>query len=383
MNKLLYTSALCAFSIFLGSKASKAIDFPDHYRTLDIKAALTKSTKDFTAKNVYLFKFPDDLPGTPVLKGVKGQFSTETQANLNADGKEITYSETLFGVDFIKDISKCPNQGKCPSDGGIIYSLDSAYGSGNHFGLASGIVKQTEAGKQVYNFDYTNQYDTVLDTERGGYVTVNFDGTDFQNKPYTMKADLQLQYSLLPIRPALDGEFTIDLDTYTKTRYNANVVYPVVSGPGRGNGVVRPGIITAVGGNASVSVGALTSKERWSVRYVTAVLKHNSCYAGFKKDTVGQRTDQKFQTQGPAGLGAAPNPSPVLWPASTIISDFTLVGSGRNSVVGSASGNKNLPIHVEDGDCIVQAILPVGFPETSPGTYANVESQRNFTYIPD
>lgn len=55
MNKLLYTSALCAFSMFLGSTASKAIDFPEHYRTLPVKVEFTKQSKDFTVKNVFPF----------------------------------------------------------------------------------------------------------------------------------------------------------------------------------------------------------------------------------------------------------------------------------------------------------------------------------------
>lgn len=382
MNKLLYTSTLCAFSILMGFTSAKAIDFPDRYRTLDVHTEFTKQTDNFTVKNVFPFKFPDDLPGTPVFKGIKGQLSTMTEASFDESGQENTYSETLFSVEFLKKT--------CPKAGDSILSMDSAYGDGNHIPLTGGIVKQTKGGTasnpltQIYHINFMNQYDTVLDMQDGGCGVVYFDGTDFRNKPYTMKADLQLKYSFSPINIPLDSEFILDVDTYAaQARHNAYIVYPVIQGSGKGQGVIRPGTIFAVNGDASVSGSYVKNKGDWSVRYVTAVLKNNSCQVGLKNGVTGQDTSKRFQTQDKAGIGAASNPTVVLWPTSTIISDFTLVGNGRDSVVGNAKGNSNLPVHVEDGDCVVQAILPLGKSSTTSGTNVNVESQTNIKYIPD
>lgn len=118
MNKLLYTSILCAVSILIGSTAAKAIGFLDRYRTLDVHAELTKQTDNFTVKNVFPFKFPDDLPGTPVFKGARGQLSTMTEASFDKSGQENTYSETLFSIKFLKKT--------CPKAGDGILSMDSA-----------------------------------------------------------------------------------------------------------------------------------------------------------------------------------------------------------------------------------------------------------------
>lgn len=364
----------------MGSTASKAIDFPDRYRTLDVHATYIKQTDNFTVKNVFPFQFPSDLPGIPVFKGARGQLSTTTQASFDEKGLENTYSETLFNIAFLNKT--------CPKAGDPILSMDSAYGAGNHIGLTGGIVKQTKGNAtQTYHVDFMNQFDTILDTQNGGCGIVYFDGTDFKNKPYTMKADLELKYSFLPVFAQLDGEFTLDVDTYSPTRrLNAYIVYPVVAGPGKGVGAIRPGTIFAVNGNASVSEKGVINNNnpgRWSVRYVTAVVKNNSCQVGFKSYTKGQDLTKRFQTQDSAGIGNAPNQSAVLWPTSTIISDFTLVGEGRDSVVGNAQGNKNLPVHVNDGDCVVQAMLPLGTSSTATGTYVNVESQVNVKYIPD
>ncbi|CAI3931603.1 hypothetical protein [Commensalibacter papalotli (ex Botero et al. 2024)] len=377
MNKLLYTSALCAFSLFLGSTASKAIDFPDHYRTLDVKVEQTKATDNFTKKWVFPFKFPDNLPGTPVFKGAIGQLSTTTQPTFDVNGNEITYSETLFSVEFLK--KTC-----VPEEGAEVLTMDN-FGSDNHIPLLGGIVKQTKGNTtQVYHIDFMNHYDTVIDLKDGGCGVVYFDGTDFKSKPYTMKADLQLKYSFEPVHVQLGGEFILDVDTYAaQARANAYNVYPVSSGSGKGNRVIRPGTIFSVNGNASASGTYIKNKGDWSVRYVTAIVKNNSCQVGFKNYTQGQDLSKSFQTQDHAGIGSAPNPTAVLWPTSTIISDFTLVGNGRDSVVGNAFGNSNLPVHVDDGDCVVQAMLPLGRSTTGPGTNVNVEAQVGIVYIPD
>lgn len=377
MNKLLYTSALCAFSVLMGANAAKAVDFPDRYRTLDVHAEYTKQTDNFTVKNVFPFQFPDDLPGIPVLKGIDGQLSTTTEPTLDENGQEKTFSETLFNVEFLTKT--------CPKAGDGILSLDTAYGSDNHIRLTGGIIKQTKGGEtKVLPIHFMNQYDTVLDNTNKGCGIVYFDGSDFQNKPYTMKADLNLKYTFQPIEMQIGGEFVIDVDTYQPTaRWNAYVVHPVASGAGKGShGVFRPGTLFAFKGNSTASGVSLNTKGNWSVRYITAVYKNNSCNVGLRDNVFGQDTSRRFQAQDEAGIGSAPNPTSALWPTATIISDITLVGHDRDSVVGQVN-SQNLPIHIEDGDCVVQAMLPQGQSTTGKGSSVNVETVTQAYYIPD
>lgn len=302
---------------------------------------------------------------------MKGQFSTKTQANLDANGKDITYSETLFNVVYLPKT--------CPKAGDGILSIDSAYGVGNGIGLAGGIVKQTKGDTtQVYDFDFTNKYDIVLKSVNNGCGIVYFDGSDFQGKPYTMAADFDIKYTFAPVTTMLDGEFIIDPDNKDKHTLNAYIVAPVTKGAGPGHGVIRPGTIFAVDGNISTASDNPNTKGNWFVRYITAVYKNNSCQVAFKNHPAS-----KFFWNSNTGVGSAPNPTPSLWPTAKIISDFTVAQTDRGTIIRQLHGNENLPIHVEDGDCVVQVGMPYGDSTTDPNSHLNMESQANVKSIPD
>lgn len=266
----------------------------------------------------------------------------------------------------------------------------------NHFGLFGNIVKQSQGAPapdgltKTFNVEVDNQYGIPLDLTKNGCGVVYFDGTDFQNQPYTIQADLQLKYTFTPIKVMLDGEFTIDSDNKTHSRLNAYTIVPVKSGKGPGNGqVIRPGTIVSVNGNIVASGIYQATKDDWFVRYVTAVYKNNSCKVAFKdRLDKNQELPNKFTTNSPTGTATIPNPSSALWDTSKIISDFTVVGNGHQTILAHAHGNNNLPVHVEDGDCVVQVALPHGGntqDDSAPnGSHAlNTESQVSIMYIPD
>ncbi|CAI3953549.1 unnamed protein product [Commensalibacter communis] len=379
MNKLLYTSALCAFTLFLGSTASKAIDFPEHYRTLDVHQEFTKQSTDFKVKNVFPFFLPDNLPGVPVFKGAKGQFSTTAQANLDpTTNQDITSSETLFGVEYVTD--------RCPKAGQEVYAMDQSF-PGIHYSLIGNIVKQTQGNKtQVSNIDFMNSYGIPMNMGKNGCGVLYFDGSDFQNKPYAMKADLQLKYTFQPISIGLDGEFIISANNQVKPALNAYVVIPVTAGEGKGQGVIRPGTVFAVSGNISTAGVDSKVKGNWYVRYITAVYKNNSCQIAFKNHSATKffwNDNTGIALDANTGTSTSPNNSSALQTTATIIADFTVAGKDRESIMRQVNGNQNLPVHVEDGDCVVQAALPYGDSTSNSATNMNMESQTQVVYIPD
>ena len=108
-NWLLNTSISFIMFGFFCSTTIAEENTPDHYRTLSMKAEMTKQTKDFVIKNLFPFYFPDNLPGKPIVKEITGTLSTTTQARFDAKGNETTYSEKLFSVNYSdKD---CPAPG--------------------------------------------------------------------------------------------------------------------------------------------------------------------------------------------------------------------------------------------------------------------------------
>lgn len=369
--------SLCINSLFFGmlfSVTSVWAENPkEHYRTLHVQAELTKQTKSFQVKHLFPFHFPNDLPGKPVFKGVTGQFSTTTQAKLDKDDKDITFSETLFAVDYASN--------NCPKVGEAVSSYQDLANKYTRYSLVQNIVKQTKGNStQVSDVDYILPKDIGISVNTGdeGCGIVVFDGTDFTGNPYTMKVDLQLKYTFEPITKGLDGEFVIGAYNIKNPTLNAYIVLPVKSGSGKGYGVLRPGIIYAVNGNVATSAVSIHNKGNWFVRYITAVYKKNSCQIAFKN-----HRPTKFQWNDKTGTGNNPNPSSVFWPDVTIISDFTSAGKDRDSVMAQANGNKKLPIHVEDGDCVVQVALPYGDRTTGSGSNMNMESQVYIRTVPD
>lgn len=368
MVKLLYISV--SLGVFV-SLSAFAVEPSEHYRTLHVQAEFTKESKDFQVKNLFPFYFPKDLPGTPVLKGVKGQFSTRTQAKLDKNGQDITVSETLFGADYATN--------RCPKAGEPASSYQDYYGKYRRHGLFGNIVKQTKGDTtQVSDIDMTFKFGKVIDVGTKGCGIIIFDGTDFNNKPYTMKVDLDLKYTFEPITTSLGGEFIVGADNQKHPALNAYVVLPVKKGPGKGYNVLRPGTIYSVGGNIASAATYSKTKGHWFIRYITAVYKKNSCQIAFKN-----HSGEKFFWNDKTGTENKPNPSSVFWPDVTIISDFTVAGKDRESIMKQVNPNHKLPIHIEDGDCVVQAALPYGDSTTVAGSHMNTEFQVAVQSIPD
>lgn len=373
MKKLLYIA--CSLGGMLCVTSSVFAEEPhQHYRTLHVQAEVTKQTKNFQVKNIEPFYFPKGLPGKIVYLGAKGTFSTTTtQEKLNKAGKDVTYSETLFGVEASAD--------KCPKEGETVGSYPEYAGKyQKRTFMVGSIVKQTQANStKDVKVDVMLPYGTPVLMGPKGCGIVVFDGSDFNDKPYTMKVDLELKYTFEPIITSLGAELTLDADNQTHFRLNGYEVVLVKSGPFHTNErVIRPGTIYAVNGNIMTSGVYAKNKGHWFVRYITAVYKHNSCQVAFKN-----HSPRSFTWNDKTGTSTTPNPSSVFGPDVTIISDETAEGDGRGAVNTIVKSNKNLPIHVEEGDCVVQAALPYGDSTTGNGTNMNSEFFVYTQSIPD
>lgn len=371
MKKILYI--FCSFigGLFVTSSVFGNETYK-HYRTLHVKAEVTKETKNFQVKNLEPFHFPSNLPGKIVYIGVKGQFSTTTEAKLNKDGRDVTFSETLFGIEY--------SQNRCPKEGETVGSYQEYANKYQSRGLTGSIVKQTQPNStQTVKVDVMLPYGIPISMGSKGCGIVLFDGSDFNNKPYTMKVDLELKYTFEPIMTSLGAEFSIDADNQTQRKLNAYEVVEVRSGAYTPNDrVLRPGTIYAVNGNITTSGIHSTNKGHWFVRYITAIYKNNSCQRAFKNHSPGN-----FSWNDKTGTSTIPNPSSIFWPDVKIISDATAEGKDRETVITTVKSNKNLPIHIEEGDCVVQAALPYGDSTTGKGTNMNSEFFVHTQSIPD
>ena len=367
-NWLLNTSISFIMFGFLCSTTMAEEKTPYHYRTLSMKAEMTKQTKDFVIKNLSPFYFPDNLPGKPIVKEITGTLSTTTQARFDAKGNETTYSETLFSVNY--SAKACPAPGEGIDGVGYFYKFPP-------IGLFAAIVKQVQGGTVTTPVHFKDPSGIPIPVTKKGCFFITFDGSDFAGKPYTMKADLQIKYTFEPRWARLDGEFLLGSGNKVTPTLNAYAVLPVTSKRPKGN-VILPGTITAIRGNVASSAIAPDGKDRWSVRYVTAVYKKNTCQIAFK-----HHNPEKFFWNDFTGTAHQPNPSAALWPSSVILSDVNAEGVGRQSVMTNVRETKNFLVHVEEGDCVVQAAMPFGTHETLRGSGINSEYQVDVQYIPD
>lgn len=366
-------TAFCLLMMMFGfmGKNVYAYDWAAHYRTLHIQMQYTKSTKDFQIKTLFPFHLPDNLPAPPVFKGMKGTISSYTHVYRKA-GQEQTFSETLFSLSF--------SDKACPVYAELSNSWQDYFVKYRPYPLTTNIIKQTQGDREeTLTLDFMHPYGIPLDFGKSGCILAYFDGTDFQNMPYTVKLDLQLKYSFVPLVKGLDAEFLIGFSNDNALpRLNAYSVLPVTDSVHYKDGIIRPGTIVDVNGNISASGLAPHTKGNWYVRYVTAVYKNGSCQKAFKN-----HAPTKFFWNDHTGTRSIPNHSSVFWPTTEIISDFIVNGKDNKTVMHEVSGNRKLPIHVEEGDCVVQAAMPFGDRTTGDKGAANTEFQVYVNSIPD
>lgn len=361
---------LCMIVGCMVTLSSKADVLSDHYRTLDIKATYTNQSKDFTVKHLFPFHLPENLPGKPVFKGLSGTYTIHAEPTYNAQGQEVTYAETLFGIAYSSN--SCPQPGEAVNG---YADYDNKY---DPHSLAGQILKQTEGGKdQSSMVNYINPYDIKLNINKNGCLFTLFDGTDFQGKNYTIQVDLKLLYSFEPLAVGLDAEMIVDFSNKTNPTLNAYVVVPVTNADKVTGVVMKPGTLINVAGNIASSSIYAPNKGHWFIRYITAIYQKQSCQEAFPKHQKG-----KFTWNDHTGTSSKRNESSLFWPTTKIISDFTVMGKDRESVTTQMEAH-DMPVHVEEGDCLVQAAIPYGDSTTVNGTNDNIEFQVFANYIPD
>lgn len=345
--------ALCAIVLLAGFGtwlSGRSCSNAEGLRKLPLHAELTKKTTSFQIKNLYAFKLPDDLPRDVNFRGLAGSLSTTTQPNPALHGA--VNSETLFGVAYT-------TQGNCPVSGQDIGSYAEIYSRFPSQGLAGLILKQAKPGTETFPVALLLPERLPIHMKPGGCIFLSFDGTDFAGLPYTMRSDLTLLYDTGPPQwpsqtySGLDSEFIVSPSTAHGPVLNAYAVLPVSE-----KGPVHPGKLISLYGNVSATASPDFAKiplerGRWSVRDIVSVYRNGSCQRAFPN-----HSPNKFFWNDRSGAGDQPNPTFALKPDAARILDISLDGNGLDSVMKQANAIEAVPADVQEGDCVVVAILP-------------------------
>lgn len=335
---------------------------------------------------------PDYVVEGTKFYGIRGNFSTETQPNATTTENTVngipinvtvdnTNSETVFNF-LSSTTNACPSEAE-EADGYNV--IESKYGS--MYSYNTTIVKQTLGGRQSVNYDYKLPDGIPMKFGKGRCLFLSMDGADFTGYNYTIKADLDLIVRVPNPKPVkiytLDGEFV----TLRGVPY---VVYPVTKDGA--NGTVQEGTLTGVYGDASM-LNQFAILHNWKGLNQIAVYKNDSCQAAFPNH-LATRFNWQYTPDSMRGFGYS-----IAWLTSIIISEMTLSGDGRGTDMKQMTGNNQLPIHLEAGDCVVHAITNSYV--NQEGHYVeqgdwdptqskwdenivfNQEMQTHFTIIPD
>lgn len=333
------------------------------YQVIPFQAEFTKKSLNFDKKNLFPLILPDYVVEGTKFYGIKGSFSTKTLQNIK-DGKDQTSSETLFNL-LSSTTNACPLYAEVADSYNVI---------GRKYGFYSyntAIVKQKEAGVKTFEYNYKMPDGILMKFGGGRCIFLSMDGSDFAGHNYTMKADLNLIVKVPHPKPV--KTYSLDFE-FTPGGLVSYVVYPVTKDGV--NNTVHEGTLTGIYGNVSMTSSLSTTKQ-WQGYNRIVVYKNGSCQKAFKnhKPTkfAWQDTDQSMR-----GLGHS-----VSWPTTNVVSEMTLSGHGRGSDIKQMTGNNQLPVHLESGDCVVHAIVNSFDKTTSAPVRLNEETQTHFTVIPD
>lgn len=333
------------------------------YQVIPFKAEFTKQSLNFDKKNLFPITLPDYVVEGTKFYGIKGSFGTETIQNV-VDGQDKTGSETLFNL-----LSSTTDA--CPTEAEVADSYDAIGSKYGFYSYNTAIVKQKTAGTQTFQYNYKLPDGILMKFGKGRCAFLSMDGSDFANKDYTMKADLNLIVKVPNPKPV--KTYSLDFE-FTSASLVSYVVYPVTADGA--NNTVMAGTLTGVYGNASMT-SPLASIKSWQGLNQIAVYKNNTCQEAFLN-----HKETRFQWQDTAksmhGLGHSIN-----WPTTNVVGAMVLSGDGRGADMKQIEGNDQLPLHVEAGDCIVHAITN-DYDNPTNATFAfNEETQTHFTVIPD
>lgn len=344
MNTNLIISSLILISGFFFAD-------PSLCTTLTADFHFSKKSSDFSNKNmIKVF----DLPPNESINGINGFLFTITRTKtLN---KPIVGSETLFSMNL-------STNGQCPTDYESGNSYAQVYDKYKSITLWSSIIKQSNAGTNIFKFNY--KYNTPYSEKYlpGSCVFMILDGSDFSGELYTMGGHISVAYNqnyrtrnissrLYP----LDSEFTMATNTSTISVLNSYIVYPV----GKKNGIPAYGKIVSIIGNASVTSRPIpknfdTIQPEWNIKHIIAIYTKNSCQKAFKNHPNGRFTWNDF-----TGILGRKNPSSIFWPKVIPLAIINFQGYGAFNFSKQTKNTIKLPIELEPGDCVVDAIIPKG-----------------------
>jgi len=294
------------------------------------------------------------LPKNASINKINGFLFTITRKQTS--NKPIPGSETLFSMNL-------STNGKCPVDYESSDSYATIYENYKSVTLWSSIVKQSNAGINVFKFNY--QYNIPYDEKflPGSCAFMILDGSDFSSELYTMGGHISTVYSqdyrtrkystqLYP----LDSEFTMATNTSTISTLNSYIVYPV----GKKNGIPAYGKIVSIIGNASVTSSPVPEKfdikkPEWNIKHIIAIYTKNSCQTAFKNHPT-----ERFTWNDSTGTLSSKNPSSVFWSKVIPLAIINFQGYGTFNFSKQTENTIKSPIKLEPGDCVVDAIVPKG-----------------------
>lgn len=335
--------------------------------------SFTKTSSDFTVKNAFpVMTLP---PGMRVLS-LSGTVFTITRPG-EKKGRPVA-SETLFGIN-------ATGNGRCPAPQEPMNGYGEVFGKYNAVPVSAVILKQVSYGTKAFDFSYNFPRPVPLNKPAGSCLFAVFDGTDFANGQYTMGMHLKVTYdtapatrsasSPVPQLGSLDGEFLVGTDTVLHPTLNAYTVIPVHPG-----GPVPPGTqVLGITGNVSASSelkpGVTTVRGKWSVTHLIMRYPQGMCQTAFP-----HHNPDHFTWNDPTGTARVPNPTSAFRAPAIRLGGVSLHGNGVSSVAGQVAPlSGKFPFTLQNGDCLVDAIIPAGVQTTDAPV--NTEAQINFEYL--
>ncbi|MBS1023535.1 hypothetical protein JK207_16245 [Gluconobacter cerinus] len=309
------------------------------------KISLTKKTDNFEIKN----SFPIFSPQKKIfIKNISGEISTITRIN----NKFIAGSELLFSVIY-SESNKCPKY----NEHELSYAdIENKY---NGITLFTGIVKQNFFGKKVFRFSYNFEPNFFIPSKKNNCIFLTFDGTDFSNVPYTISSNMKINYDFIgkeskqKIIP-LDGEMIISVNNLKSPTLNGYIVHPVGV-----DGLLSGKSISYLNGNTSISAEKNTTiykKNSWNIRHIISIYKNNLCSKAFPN-----HINSRFTWNDYTGYGIIKNKSSIFDKDSIIIAESNYSNKFGLSQEKQVLPKSNIfPIKLNNGDCVVDAIIPSG-----------------------
>ncbi|MCP1230427.1 hypothetical protein [Acetobacter indonesiensis] len=360
-NKTILFLFLFLFLLLFFPQANAQNSIP-MLKTIDV--SFNKKSKNFDKKNFFpLVIFKEDTWLS--LSELSGYYFISTPPDISKNNN--ASSETLFSVTVSKN-------GKCPKAQEASLNYSSVYKNYETFGIGATILKQNVSGEKKFPFHYSFSSPFSVKVKAGSCIFLGIDGSNFSSENiYTAGGHINISYKINNPQPVstylvgLDGEFMISANNFYRPTLNAYVVLPV----SYKNNMLNRKVIN-VFGNASATPRINNNqleiqKNNWHVIHIISIYTNNSCQIAFPN-----HKNTKFFWNDKSGTSSKQNLSFVFKKSSYKIATLTL-GDGNLSS-STKQINKTLsPVTLHDGDCLVDAIIPVGTQQWTPPI--NTESQ--------